>query len=163
MRGAIANRRDGRLDAPRWRFSRTLAEAGFIGALCVASLVAVPSLYGIKPGEVWGGSTAAFAGLPLLAGMIWGRPSRFANLAAGTLLLSCPIIYILTDPLPVTFEMMRDAFFLATSSSITFVSAGWIASFVRSRQWIRLCVAGLFAACGAAAVAVMIAVFMYLE
>ena len=100
-----------------------LADVGIIAATCASASFAVPIMYAERCDEIiWGLSILAFVGFPVLAGIVRGKPSFPANLTAGMLLLACPIVYALTDPLPVPFELLRDAFFLATGSTLTFTN-----------------------------------------
>jgi hypothetical protein len=154
---------DGKLASARFGSQYVAAELAVIAAACLGAVIAVPLLYQERSGVIWVSSIAVFAGVPLLVGIVCGHTTRFANLTAGLLLLACPLIYLLTDPLPVAWEKARDAAFLATGSIVTFVTAAWSGHFLRARKWILAFAGGLLLVCAAGSVAVMIAVFMYLE
>jgi hypothetical protein len=143
---------------------RNATDLGVIGATAVAASVALPIMYAHRlNGIIWGLGILAFVGFPLLAGIVRRKPSLAASLMAATLLLGCPVVYEFVNPLPVRFELFRDAFFLTTASSLTFVSAEWAASSARLRQWLWLLAAVSLIVVAAGSIAVMISIFMYLE
>jgi len=145
-------------------FLTVATDAVIIGVACLGAWLALPLMYAERFNRtIWCVSIVAFVGFPLLAGIVRRQPSLPATLIAGILLLACPVVYQITDPLPVRFEMLRDAFFLATGSTVTFVSAGWTVSFVRARQWIQMFATGALNVVAACSIPIMITVYMYLE
>jgi hypothetical protein len=138
-------------------------QAAMFGMTCLGAAIAVPFFYEHRSPAVWLGGVVAFALLPFLAGVFWRRPTLAATYVAGVLVLLCPFVYLLTDPLDVKFEKARDAFFVLTSSTVIFVSTNWAATCARSGSWTRLVVATLGVLAGVAAVCAMLWLIMYLE
>ena len=73
------------------------------------------------------------------------------------------LVYVVTDPLAVQYEKLRDGFFLATGATILFVCVAWSSRFVRSRKWFAFSVAASGAVSAAAAIYVMVSMFIYFE
>ena len=88
---------------------------------------------------------------------------RGITLAAATLVLGCPLVYAITDPLPVHFEKFRDGYFLATATLVIVVSAAWLAYSVRSQNWRIMLAATVSLLSGLTAVCVMFWMFTYFE
>jgi hypothetical protein len=88
---------------------------------------------------------------------------RGITVAAAILVLGCPLVYAVTDLLPVPFEKFRDGYFLATAVLVILVSAIWLAYSVRLRDWRVMfgATAGLLT--GLMAVCVILWMFMYFE
>lgn len=141
-----------------------LTDAGIIAAVFLGASLAVPIMYSSRfDGTVWAVSIVAFVGIPVLAGIVRGQPSFLANLTAGILLLACPIAYAVTDPLPVRFELLRDVLFLATGSTLTFISTGWTTNSARARQWGQVSGSAALSVLVAGLTFLMVSLFMYLE
>lgn len=139
-------------------------DAVIIGLAWLGAWLTLPLMYAERFNRIiWGVSIVAFVGIPLLAGILRRRPSLPSTALAGILLLACPVVYLITDSLSVRFEMWRDAFFLGTGSSVTFISAGWTASFARARQWIQTFATGTLNVVAVCSIAIMITVYMYLQ
>ena len=135
-----------------------------IGVAFLGAMIAVPFFHDHRMNAgVWLAGMILFIGLPLLAGALQSQPSRAALMAAGILLMVCPLVYVVTDPLAVQYEKLRDGFFLATGATILFVCVAWSSRFVRSRKWFAFSVAASGAVSAAAAIYVMVSMFIYFE
>ncbi len=127
-------------------------------------MIAVPLFYNhrINAG-VFTGGTVTFIVVPFVAGTLRKQPVPSMAVTASILLLLCPMVYAITDPLAVQFERLRDVYFLTTGATIIFVSAMWLTYSFRSRKWIITfsTVAAMLSA--ATAVFVMLWMFIYFE
>ena len=116
---------------PRRHFA---TDAGFMGALCLAASLAVPFFYQNRNATAWLGGVAIFVGTPLILGLLLGGRSRFARQTAVLLLLACPIVYAITDPLPHVYEIVRDSIFLTTGGMVILVCSGWTVTCLKSNR-----------------------------
>ena len=140
-----------------------LTDIGFTGALCLAASLAVPFLYQNRNVTAWLGSVALFVGAPLILGLLLGGRSRFARQTAFLFLLACPIVYAITDSLPHVYEMVRDSIFLTTGGMVILVCSGWMVRCLQSNRSTCAFASALGVLSGAAAVALMTLLFVYLE
>jgi hypothetical protein len=127
-------------------------------------MIAVPSLYNHRMNDaVFTGGLLAFVGTPLIAGLRQTQTHRAVTLVAAGILLFCPVVYGITDPLAVEFEKLRDGYFLGTGTAIIFVSTVWLIASYRIRKGIQAVAAGLSLASATVAVFVLLWLVMYFE
>jgi drug/metabolite transporter (DMT)-like permease len=127
-------------------------------------MLAVPFFYQRRMNDgVFTAGIFAFAGLPLIAGIVQKHVHRSILPVAIVLLFLCPVVYAVTDPLAVEFEKLRDGYFLATGSTIVFVSAVWLASSFKSRRWATVVTAAFGLVSSAAGVFILLWMVMYFE
>jgi hypothetical protein len=129
-----------------------------------AALIAVPFSYSHRINAVvFGGCVIAFAGIPLYFGLAQKHAHRGIAMVAAGLLLLCPVVYAITDPLAAEYERWRDIYFLGTFSAIVFVSASWLVNFYRSGRWLFSGAALLCLVLAAIGVIALLGLVMYLE
>jgi hypothetical protein len=105
----------------------------------------------------------AFAAVPLLAGILRSEPDRIMTGWALLMIAFCPVVYVVTEFLDSQFERMRDSYFLATASTIIFLSATWVNYSAKLREWAILWAAIGVQLAATLAVLVMIWMFIYFE
>jgi hypothetical protein len=111
-------------------------QAAIIAAVFIAAMLAVPLFYSEQSNSSFLlAGIGVFAAVPLLLGALQKQPNRSIARASLILFLASPLVYALADPLHQVFERLRDGYFLATSATIIFVSATWLAHLVRTRKW----------------------------
>jgi hypothetical protein len=139
-------------------------QIGYIGAAMLCAMIAAPYCYNHRMDRaVLFGTLWAFTVIPLIVGVFSKQAYRSVTLAALALLLLCPVVYAITDPLAKEFEQVRDGYFLAASSSMVLVSSAWMASSYRSGNWLR-CLAAIFGGISSSlAVFVLLWMIMYFE
>jgi hypothetical protein len=140
-------------------------QLAFIVVAILCAMLAVPFFYQRRMNDgVFTAGIFAFAGLPLIAGIVQKHVHRSILPVAIVLLFLCPVVYAVTDPLAVEFEKLRDGCFLATGSTIVFVSAVWLASsFNKSRRWATVVTAAFGLVSSAAGVFILLWMVMYFE
>jgi hypothetical protein len=139
-------------------------QLGFVVAAFLCAMIAVPFFYNHRMNDaVFTGGFLAFVGTPLIAGILQTQTHRPVTLVAAGLLLFCPVVYSITDPLAVEFEKLRDGYFLGTGTAIIFVSTVWLITSYRIRKGIQAFAAGLSLASALVAVFILLWIVMYLE
>jgi hypothetical protein len=140
------------------------SQAVILGAIVIAAIVAVPLLNNYRmSASAWVCSMIAFVGFPFVAGILQEKVYRPVTLAAATMVLVCPIVYVVTDRLAVQFERLRDGYFLAAGAAMIFICAAWLVHSARSQRRIaRLTTASGLLVSGAA-VDVLLWLVVYLE
>lgn len=135
-----------------------------VGVILTAAMIAVPLFYNhrMNAGALTGG-IVTFVGVPFLAGILQKQAHRAVALTASILLVFCPVVYAVTDPLAVQFEKLRDGYFLGTGATIIFVSTVWVAYFTSLRKWPAMFAAVAALLSAATAVCVMLWMFVYFE
>ena len=127
-------------------------------------MIAVPFFYGHRMDDrVFMGGLLAFVGTPLIVGILQKQAYRRVTLVAAGLVLLCPVVYAITDRLAVEFEKLRDGYFLGTSSTILFVSAGWLINSYRSGKSIHAFAAAFSLIAAAFSSVVLMWMVMYFE
>ena len=127
-------------------------------------MVAVPFFYNDRMnGRVFTGGMLAFVGIPFIAGVLQKQPHRSVVVVAIVLLLFCPVVYAITDPLAVEFEKLRDGYFLTIGSTLIFVSATWLVSSFKLRRLAHAVTAALGLLSAAVGVLVLLWMIMYFE
>jgi hypothetical protein len=135
-----------------------------IAIASVCAMFAMPVFYEHRMDRLaFAVGVLAFTAVPLIAGIIQGPPHRAMLPIAALLLLLCPVAFFVTDPLPVRFERLRDAYFLAAFNSIVFIASLWLANSIRSRRWVAASASALSVSLAAAGVYVLLALVMFLE
>jgi hypothetical protein len=135
-------------------------QIAFIAAVLISAMLAVPFFYSHRMNDgLFIGGLLTFVGIPLIAGAF----DRSVTLAAMVLLLLCPIVGVITDPLAILFERLRDGYFLGTGSAIIFVSSIWIANCVRARKLDHIAIAILGLLSATVAVFILLWMVMYFE
>ncbi len=140
-----------------------IVELAIVGAIFSAAAYAVPVLYGGRSSPKWISGMVAFSVFPALAGGLWGRPLYVVTLSTAAFAVGCVIVGALFDPLPTDLQRVYDIITLAMSSTVVFVSAGWIRNLLATQKWWQLAFAGLSLLVGAGTAAVLVSVFMFLE
>lgn len=148
--------------SPRMRTQLTI-----VGVLLVSAMLAVPFFYAFNNHRLtnalyWVGATA-FIGLPLAAGSVQRSLSQAAIATTGALLLACPLVYAITDPLPVAYEKPRDGFFLGTATTVVFVCAAWASTAWQTRKWQAILLAVFGVVASAAAIFMILFMIMHFE
>jgi hypothetical protein len=113
--------------------------------------------------RVFIGGVFTFVGVPLIAGSLQQQAYRSVMLVSLVLLFLCPVVYAITDPLAAQFEKMRDGYFLATSSSIIYVSANWLANSLRTSRLVPGITSALTLVVMTIAVFILLWMVIYLE
>jgi hypothetical protein len=140
------------------------SQAVVLGAIAIAAIVAVPLLYNYRmSASAWMCSMIAFVGFPFVAGILQDQVYRPVTLAAATLVLMCPIVYVVTDRLAAQIERWRDGYFLAAGAAMIFICASWMVHSARSQRRIARLTAALGLLVSSAAVGVLLWLVVYLE
>ncbi len=136
----------------------------WIVVLVVCSFLAVPLFYRLRMQDgVFVGGILAFVGVPLLGGILQKQAHRSITFSAAVFLLLCPVVYAVTDPLAVQFEILRDCFFLATGSTIVFVTSVFLASSLKPPRVARIVISGMLLLLSSVAVITLLWMIMYFE
>jgi hypothetical protein len=135
-----------------------------------AAVIAVPQFYSLRTsadaspvGFVSIMGIVAFLGGPFLAGILQPNVNRTMLLATGILFSLCPLVSIVTNPLAIQFERLRDSYYLATGATVLFVSTTWLAYSFRSRNWLAMFAAVAALLFAVTAVFTMVWIFIYFE
>ena len=140
-----------------------IVELAIVGAIFLAAAYAVPVLYGGRSSPKWISGMIAFSVFPALAGALWGRPSHVVTLSTAAFSVGCVFVGAFFDPLPAEVQRIYDIITLAMSSTVVFVSAGWVRNLLAAQRWRQLALAGLSLIVGAGTAAVLVTIFMFLE
>jgi hypothetical protein len=139
-------------------------QVAFIVVAVLCSMLAVPFFYDHRMNDgLFTAGMLTFVGIPSIAGIVQTRAHRSIALTAISLLLLCPLVYLVTDPLAVEFERLRDGYFLATGSTLVFACAIWLASSLRSRSAPLVAIAALGLLSSAFAIFILLWMVMYFE
>ena len=137
------------------------AQWAVIAFAYLAATIAVPYNYGHRFNDAgFIGSVLVFIGIPILAGITQRRPHLPIALVATGLILLCPIVYAVTDPLAKEFERVRDVYFLGTFSTTVFVSTNWLN---RGASLLQTAAATIVLSLGAVGVFILLGLATYLE
>lgn len=138
-----------------------------LASIAIASICAMfsmPFFYAHRMDRLtFAAGVLAFTAAPLVAGIVQGPAHRSTLPIAALLLLLCPVAFFVTDPLPVRFERLRDAYFLAAFSSTVFVASLWLANSICLRRWVSATVSALCLIVATTGVYILLAVVMFLE
>lgn len=129
---------------------KTFLELLIVVAIALGAGAAGPLLHVRSRGDelAWALSVLILAGLPLMVGLVWKRPTHTTTSIALVLLLACPIAMIATNALPHHIvklsdyayvpinDLLWEGYLLVTAGILTFVSAAWLVTRLRNRQWI---------------------------
>jgi hypothetical protein len=141
-------------------------DAAILFLFGVAAAFAVLGLYDVRHEfyhgyartVAWYSAVVLYGVAPLAAGILRSKPSPFATCVAALLCLT-PAAHHQLD----RFDFVPETIFLLMASSVTYVSAGWTAHFVRSRFWIGIIGALLWLVAGCLWVLVEAWVILFFE
>jgi hypothetical protein len=135
-----------------------------VAVLIIASFLAVPYLYTHRmEAPLFWASVLVFGVVPPVAGTFQAKPNWPITLFAATLLLACPLAYLVTDRMAARAEIFRDCFFLASFTTVAMIAGAWLSSSLRANRWALAAFAALCAALSACGAWILIALVLYLE
>lgn len=132
--------------------------------LFLAAAIAIPLCYSHRMnGGIFFGTLLAFTVTPLSVGLWEKQAYRSVTLVALALVLLCPVVFVITDPLAAEFEKVRDIYFLGTFSTVLLVSSTWYMTAYRTRKWFQYFAAILGGSSSALGVLVLLWMIMVFE